>query len=49
MLCIEGMINRQYCFVDLDMVWPGLLHDKTCTEYRYFGGKMHKNRKPQTQ
>ena len=44
MLCI-GIVNSQHCFLDLDVGWPGRLHDKTCTEYSHFWGKMHKDRK----
>ena len=44
MLCI-GIVNSQHCFLDMDVGWPGRLHDKTCTEYSYFWAEMHKNRK----
>jgi hypothetical protein len=43
MLCI-GIVNSHHCFLDLDVGWPGRLHDKTCTEYSYFWAEMHKNR-----
>ena len=38
MLCI-GMVNSHHMFVDLDVGWPGRLHDKTCTEASNFGVK----------
>jgi hypothetical protein len=43
MLCI-GMVNSNHMFVDIDVGWPGRLHDKTCTEASRFWKEMHKHR-----
>jgi hypothetical protein len=34
-LCI-ALVNSYHCFVDIDVGWPGRMHDKTCTEYCRF-------------
>ncbi len=39
-----GMVNSHHMCVDLEVGWPGHLHDKTCTEASYFWREMHKNR-----
>ncbi len=44
MLCI-GIVNSNHVFLDMDVGWPGRLHDKTCTEHSQFWNEMHRDRK----
>jgi hypothetical protein len=43
LLCI-AFINSFYLFVDIDVAWPGRMHDKTCTEHSNFWTQMHLER-----
>ena len=44
MLCI-GIVNSNHVFHDMDVGWPGRLHDKTCAEHSQFRNEMHRDRK----
>ena len=38
-----AVVNSYYCFVELDVGWPGRFHDKTCTENSNFWYAMNAN------
>ena len=44
LLCI-GIVNAFHLFIDIDVGWPGRLHDKTCTDHSNVWHEMHMNRK----
>ena len=35
LLCV-GYVNSLHLFVDMDVAYPGRMHDKTCTDYSHF-------------